>query len=108
MFTRDLPVHQYGPDMQPHVITPGAIVIRPTGVFNSNKNVTAAMAIARPNSSPAPDGAPHYISGPMGTGSYAPNGKLMRGGAGSFSPSRPSLEMDPSDPSTWQREYRFT
>ena len=108
MFTRDLPVHQYAPNMQPHVVVPGAIVIRPTGVTNSNKNIIAAMAIARPNSSPSPDGAPFYISGPMGTGSYCPNGPLHRGGVSSFSPSKPSLEMDPTDITTWQRQYRFS
>jgi len=83
---------------------PGAIVDRPTGAFNSNKNIVAAMPIARPNSSPAVDGAPFYVAGwrPM------PQGGLIHGGMGMLSPAKPKLEMDPSDPASWQRKYRFT
>ena len=33
---------------------------------------------------------------------------MYRGGSLPLTPSRPHLEMDPSDPSTWQRPYRFT
>lgn len=108
MFTRDLPVHQYAPDQQAPVNTPGAMVFRPAGAPNSNKNIDVMMAIARPNSSPSPDGAPFYVNGPMGTGSSCPNGPLLRGGVASFGPAVPDLEMDPSDPKTWQRQYRFT
>lgn len=38
----------------------------------------------------------------------APAGALQAGGAQMLGMSRPGMMMDPSDPSTWQRPYRFT
>ena len=35
-------------------------------------------------------------------------GNLRVAGTQPLTPGRPRLMMDPSDPSTWQREYRFT
>lgn len=35
-------------------------------------------------------------------------GMLITGGAAMLNPVKPRLMMDPSDPSTWQRTYRFT
>lgn len=102
MFTRGVVSHQYTPYAPPRANIPGAIVDRPTGAFNSNKNVVAAMPIARPNSSPVGDGAPFYLD------TYSvPRGAIVHGGMMMVTPLRPRLEMDPSDPTTWQRQYRF-
>jgi hypothetical protein len=101
MLTRGVPVHQYTSAIPAAVNTPGAYVDRPVGAFNSRKNVVARMAIARPNSSPAPEGAPWYLGGSHGMVG------MQRGGVGSFTPAKPRLEADPSDPTTWQRQYRF-
>ena len=35
-------------------------------------------------------------------------GRMYRAGTVPVVPSKPSLMMDPSDPSTWQRQYVFT
>jgi hypothetical protein len=35
-------------------------------------------------------------------------GQVPAGGAQWFEPVKPKLMMDPSDPTTWQRAYRFT
>jgi len=35
-------------------------------------------------------------------------GRMHRAGSMSLAPSQPHLMADPSDPSTWQRPYRFT
>lgn len=104
MFTRQSIVRDTDPIMPAPVNTPGAVVERPTGAMNSNKNVVAAMPIARPNSSPSPDGAPFYI----GAAYRNPQYTMVRGGALRLIPSAPKVEMDPSDASTYQREYRFT
>lgn len=102
MLTRGAVSHQYAPYAPTRVNIPGAIVDRPVGAFHSKKNIVAAMPIARPNSSPASEGGPFYMEG------YSvPTGQLARGGILSLSPSRPRVEMDPSDPSSWQRQYRF-
>lgn len=95
--------HAYSPYLPPPVRTPGAIVQRPAGAFNNRNNIVAAMPIARPNSSPAPGGAPFYLNE-----SQADHLPIAHGGVMSLSPARPKLEMDPSDPTTWQRQYRFT
>lgn len=108
MISRDGFVHQYMSQPGQHVITPGALVIRKAAGPNNNKLITVVMPIARPNSSPAPGGAPFYLYGPMNTGSQRPNGTLLRGGSHSLSPSKPRVEMDPTDPTTWQRSYRFS
>jgi hypothetical protein len=102
-FTRGTPAPAYTSTAPRHVNTPGALVTRPTGAFNSNKNIVAVMPTARPNSSPAPDGAPYYLSG-----GDRPNGALLRGGTIGISPSKPRVETDLTDPTSWQRQYRFT
>jgi hypothetical protein len=105
MLTRFGFSHTSDPQVPPPVNTPGAMVDRPVGAFNTRKpNIVARMPIARPNSSPSPDGAPFYLGS-----AYQPNkGVLIHGGSMPLTPSRPVLEMDPSDPTTWQRDYRFT
>lgn len=35
-------------------------------------------------------------------------GALITGGSLPLTPAKPSLMMDPSDPTTWQRPYQFT
>jgi hypothetical protein len=92
------------PQVPAPVNTPGAIVQRPTGSFNNNQSIVAAMPIARPNSSPSPNGAPFYLGAAYSNPAY----ELIRGGTTRLIPSSPKLEMDPTDPTTYQREYRFT
>lgn len=103
MLTRGSVAHAYWPDGVGRVNTPGAMADRPTGAFNNHKNIVARMPLARPNSSPSPDGAPFYLEGYRSASL-----PLIHGGSIAVSPARPRLEMDPSDPSSWQRQYRFT
>jgi len=49
-----------------------------------------------------PTGALYYQRGGM-----LPAGAIPSHGAQKWAPSKPNLMMDPSDPSTWTREYRF-
>lgn len=50
-----------------------------------------------------------YLAGSSGAPAYPPPGALHRPGAvPTLGMARPNLMMDPSDPSTWQRQYRFT
>lgn len=104
MMTRELLQHDYTSKTPASVSVPGTIQLRQAGVGNQ-KNITAAMPISRPNSSPSPDGgAPFYSAGSY---TYRPN-QLQRGGAMALTPQAPHLEMDPSDQGTWQRPYRFS
>lgn len=41
-------------------------------------------------------------------GGQPPAGALQSGGAQMLIMRKPKLMADPSDPTTWQREYRFT
>lgn len=104
MLTRQSIVREADPGMPAPVNMPGAIVERPIGAANSNKNIVAAMAIARPNSSPSTQDAPFYRGPAYRNPQYA----MVRGGALRLIPSAPKMAMDPSDASTYQREYRFT
>lgn len=86
---RLIPRHLYtAPDWKP-VVVPGAIR---TEVIN---NVAQSWAITRPVAAPAPKYSP-----PVGL--WRPQQAMQ------LTPSRPNVMMDPSDPQTWQREYRFT
>jgi hypothetical protein len=104
MLTRGMVQHTSDPEVPQPVNTPGAIVERPTGAFNNNTNVVAAMPIARPNSSPSPIGAPFYLGSAYSNPAY----EMIRSGTVRLTPTAPKLEMDPTDPTTYQREYRFT
>lgn len=77
----------YGAPYQKPIAVPGAIR---TEVVD---HVAQSWAIARPVSAPAPK--------------YSPPVGLWRPDPVGLSPSAPKLMMDPSDPSTWQRSYRF-
>lgn len=103
MYTRGVPQQAYGALSPTPVNIPGAMVTRPAGGINSNYNIVTVMPIARPNSSPSGIAAPFYV-----TGYDRPNGVLARGGALPVSPTKPRVETDLTDPTTWQREYRFT
>lgn len=103
MLTRQFVQHDYTPGVPPPVQVPGSISLRPAGL-GTQGNVTAAMPISRPNSSPSPDGgAPFYSAGSY---QYRPNA-LQRGGAMALTPSAPKMAMDPLDKNTWQRSYLF-
>jgi len=45
---------------------------------------------------------------PAGSPQVRTRGQLIRGGGMAVTLRTPRLMMDPSDPSTWQRPYRFT
>ena len=50
-----------------------------------------------------------YLAGTSGAPAYPPQGALYRHNAApALGMCKPNLMMDPSDPSTWQRPYRFT
>ena len=95
MFTRGFVTHSYFPKTIYPVSQPGAVK---SMVHN---NIVQTWAIARPVAAPSPNGAPFYVNG------YAVN-ELQRGGTQAVIPYRPREMMDPSNPRTWQREYRFT
>jgi hypothetical protein len=104
MLTRGFVSHDYTPNTPAPVNVPGAIQLRPGGL-GTQGNVTVAMPISRPNSSPSPDGgAPFYSSASY---QYRPNA-LQRGGAMALTPSAPRQAMDPLDKNTWQRPYVFS
>lgn len=95
MYTRESLNRNYTVYAPPAVIVPGTVrvVVR--------DNIPQTWAIARPGTSPQPDGAPHYVS------RYLPN-QMIRGGFMGLRPPVPNIEMDPSDPTTWQRRYQFS
>jgi hypothetical protein len=104
MLTRGFVNHDYQPNTPAAVNTPGSIQVRQAGL-GTQGNVTAAMPISRPNSSPSPDGgAPFYAAGSY---RYQPNA-MQRGGAMALTPSAPRMAMDPLDKNTWQRPYLFS
>ncbi len=55
-----------------------------------------------------PNRAQYKVTGAQVPAGILPPGALQTGGALAVAPRKPRLMMDPSDPSTWQREYRFT
>jgi hypothetical protein len=108
-FTRGALTHQYYPAPVATIRTAGAIRVS-ARLNNSNpwmRGVPMVWPIMRPSTAPNPNGAPFYLTG------YAFPGQIIRGGGGGGGGSTlrmnpPRREMDPSDPNTWQREYRFT
>ena len=105
MLTRQGIAHDYDSRGVPAPVNvPGSIQMRQAGT-GTQSNITAAMPISRPNSSPSPaNGAPFYSAGSY---QYRANA-MQRGGAMALTPSTPRVEMDPSDQSTWQRPYLFS
>lgn len=97
MLTRGTVEHAYRPS--PYATTVANGVIKQT----VTRGVTQTWAIARPVSAPY-DGMAH----PMNVvENQQQNGEFIRGGALGLSPNRPRLMMDPTNPGTWQRAYRF-
>lgn len=86
--TRAMNDHQYTPADYTPVIRPGAIRTVPVN------GVVTTWAVARPVVAPTP--------------LYSAPASIQRGSGVGFSPGRPVVEMDPSNPQTWQRQYRFT
>ncbi len=95
MYTRDSLPRNYTVYNPERVLVPGFARVA------MHKNIPQTWAIVRPGSAPDANGAPFYISG------YRPN-QMLRSGALDITPAKPRLEMDPSDPQTWQRQYIFT
>lgn len=96
MFTRGEVVHPSVPARHVNrVALPGAVRVT---VVNG---IAHTWAITRPSTFPDPTNAPFYVDY-----GYSPN-LLAHGGSLALTPARPRVEMDPSDPSTWQRQYRF-
>src|SRR4029077_7530357 len=63
-------------------------------------------AIARPGGMYTPNGAPHYLAVPDQNRGL--QNQIVRSGAPTLGLPVAKLEMDPSNPLTWQRQYRFT
>jgi hypothetical protein len=95
MITRGEITHQYFPAPVVPITRNGIVKVATVD------HITQTWAIARPGSSPNPNGAPFYVNG-------YPVNSLELGGVMPLTPIRPRIEMDPSNPKTWQREYRFT
>lgn len=68
-------------------------------------NVETMWPVARPCNGWNGSGAPYYLGTPQEC--RAPKNRLIRSGGFKFTPGQPALEMDPSDHTTWQRQYRF-
>lgn len=96
MITRPNMVHAYAPTGVPKVGNTGAIRV------TVHRGIPQTWAVARPTGGYDPVGAPFYI-----TGNARPNGLLLRSGSQAVQPAKPNVEMDPSDPTTWQRDYQF-
>lgn len=101
MFTRGLSgpmVHAYNPYPPTMFQREGALRVATVD------GITQTWAIAHPVACPDPEGAPFYIQ------DHVPDSgnHVIRTGVVNLSPARPNVEMDPSDPDTWQRPYRFT
>lgn len=95
MYTRDSLNRNYTVYAPPSVVAPGFVRM------TVHKGIPQTWAVVRPGSSPDPNGAPFYTSG------YRPN-IFQYGGVFQVKPARPNVEMDPSDKSTWQRQYYFS
>lgn len=95
MYTRQDVEHAYGPDQSFWSTRDGAVK------FTRSGDVPQMWPIARPVTSWNTDSS--YYRGTM----FTP-GNLVRSGPLVVKPSIPNVEMDPSDPSTWQRKYRFS
>lgn len=72
----------------------------------SVNNIVHTIPIARPGGVYRPNCAPHYLHVPEANRGL--QNHVERFATLPFTPPPPRLEMDPSDPSTWQRPYRFT
>lgn len=97
MLTRGYVAHPYSPIPVEQVNTPGYVrVARVDGIVQT-------WAISRPGSAPDPIAAPNWINE-----NASPPNQLIQTGFMPLIPARPKVMMDPSDPSTWQRQYRFT
>lgn len=100
VFTRGLSgpmIHQYTPQPPQRVAVPG--LMRRETV----NGIELTWVIARPMTCFEGSNAPFYYQedqSDCGT-------DIARGGVMRLTPSRPRVQMDPSNPKTWQRQYRF-
>jgi hypothetical protein len=97
MLTRGYVAHPYT------VASPGRINNTGTIRVVVANSIPQTWAISRPGSWPDPVGAPFYINE-----NAQPANRMMRGGVMPLMSARPHVEMDPSDRSTWQRDYVFS
>lgn len=104
MLTRGETHRTYQNRVPQRVMNPGFVKITKPGGTNTNSNVVQTWAIARPGSSPGVEGAPFYLT----TYRYPPNSLIRSGASEPLNLTQPNLEMDPTNPNTWQRQYRFT
>jgi hypothetical protein len=96
MLTRQWVYHSYAPVQPAQVNVPGFVRV------TMAKGIPQTWAVVRPGSGPAPDDCPHYL------GFHSRTNEILYGGHLALTMGRPNLEMDPSDPTTWQRDYKFT
>jgi hypothetical protein len=100
MLTRGHFAPAYSSRQPTPVVAPGVVKVE------KHKGIVQTWAVARPTSSPSPHGAPLYLG--LSPYQYAPRNELVRGTGFVMGMGKPALEADPSDPTTWQRQYRFT
>lgn len=93
MLTRGGVCHTINPVAPKQLVRPGFARVE---VVNG---IPQTWPVMRPGSSP--DGNSHLWNA-------TPRNFLLRGGAAQLTPSVPNLAMDPTDRSTWQRNYRFS
>lgn len=100
MFTRGHLAPQYSTPAPTHINLPGYLKVE------ERKGVPQMWPVARPCYGWTADGAPYYLGTPRVN--RAPQNRLIRKAGFAFAPSQPAWEMDPSDHTTWQRQYRWT
>jgi hypothetical protein len=101
MLTRGEVHHQYYPAPCTTVRTPGAVRVNSARPNMWTKQIPQVWPIMRPSTAPNPNGAPFYVTG-------YPQYDIHRAGAFPLHLTQPNNQMDPSNPDTWQRAYRFT
>jgi hypothetical protein len=100
MLTRGHFAPAYSSQVPPPVIRSGVVKVE------SHKGIPQTWAVSRPTAAPSPHGAPLYLG--LSPYQYAPHNHLVRGTGFELGMAVPKLEADPSDPTTWQRPYRFS
>lgn len=101
MLTRGHFAHAYTSRKPAHHIGAGTVKVKEVN------GIPQTWAISRPSASPASDySAPLYLS--PSTVSPPRQNSVLRGGTFGLALPGMRVEMDPSDVTTWQRNYRFT
>jgi hypothetical protein len=95
MYTRQTVRRNYGTPTPEQVSIPGFVKAE------LNNNIVNTWPIMRPVAGWSATSASLVSDG-------YPENMIIRGGATALQSLRPRVEMDPSDPRTWQRSYLFS